>query len=51
MRLLLSAVPTRPLHPAWLDEIERRMREVDDAIVQTVPFGDVMAALKAKHEV
>ena len=49
-RLLLSVVPTQPLHPAWDAEIERRLREVDEGNVQTVPFDEVMAALKAKYQ-
>lgn len=35
-----------PLSQEWIDEINRRSREIDEGLVQPVPFEDVMVRMK-----
>ena len=35
-----------PLSQAWLDEIQRRSREIDEGLVQPVPFVDPVLRLE-----
>ena len=35
-----------PLSPEWLEEIQRRSREIDDGSVQAVPFVDPLVRLE-----
>ena len=46
-RLIASLEPTEPLHPAWRDEIARRVAEVDAGRVRFIPADEVMAELAA----
>ena len=35
-----------PLSPAWLAEIERRSREIDEGLVTPIPYEEVMSRMK-----
>ena len=35
-----------PLSPAWIAEIERRSREIDEGLVTPIPYEEVMNRMK-----
>lgn len=37
------------LHPAWGDEIRRRIRGIDDGTAKARPAADVFADIRARH--
>lgn len=46
-RLIASLEPVEPLHPAWRDEIARRVAEMDAGRVRFIPADEAMAELAA----
>ena len=53
LRLLSSLEPTEgspsEIEAAWLEEVERRDREIEDGTVTTIPAEKVFAALRRKR--
>jgi putative addiction module component (TIGR02574 family) len=49
-RLVDSVLPAPPLHPAWQEELARRVAELDAGQVQAVPAHEVMARVRALIE-
>lgn len=48
--LLLESLETEPdadVEAAWAEEIERRVRDIDEGKVETVPWDEVRAELHA----
>jgi putative addiction module component (TIGR02574 family) len=45
---LIDTVLPPPLQPAWEAEIARRIRQIDAGEVECLPWGTVMADLRAK---
>ena len=46
-RLIASLEPAEPLHPAWRDEIARRVADMDAGRVRFIPADEAMAELAA----
>lgn len=49
--LLLESLQTEPdpdVEAAWAEEIERRVRDIDEGRVQTIPWEQVRAELHAR---
>jgi hypothetical protein len=44
----LDGPPDAGAEQAWLDEIQRRSRELDAGLVETIPAEKVFADLRAK---
>ena len=44
----LDGPPDTGAEQAWLDEIQRRSRELDGGLVETIPADKVFADLRAK---
>jgi len=44
----LDGAPDASAEQAWLDEIQRRSRELDAGLVETIPADQVFADLRAK---
>jgi putative addiction module component (TIGR02574 family) len=45
-RLAQTTRPAPPLHPAWEEEIARRLAEMDAGLVESVPAEQVFAELR-----
>lgn len=45
-RLADSMLPPAPLHPAWDDELARRVAEMDSGAVESIPAEQVLAQLR-----
>ena len=43
----LDGLPDGDVEQAWLAEVQRRSRELDEGIVQAIPADDVFARLRA----
>jgi putative addiction module component (TIGR02574 family) len=48
-KLWLSLEDQTAVESAWSDEIERRLREVDEGIAQTISHEDVVAEMRARY--
>lgn len=46
-RLIASLEPAEPLHPAWREEISRRVTEMNAGRTRFIPADEAMAALAA----
>ncbi len=49
-RLIDTVVPARPLHPAWEQEIARRVAELDAGLVESISAEEVFARMRAMIE-
>lgn len=49
-RLIDTVVPPPPLHPAWEEEIARRVAEHDAGLVESIPAEAVFARMRAMIE-
>ena len=49
-RLIDTVVPPAPLHPAWEEEIARRVAELDAGVVESIPAEEVFARMRAMIE-
>jgi putative addiction module component (TIGR02574 family) len=49
-RLAQTARPAPPLHPAWEEEIARRLAEMDAGLVEPIPAEQVFAELREMIE-
>jgi len=45
-RLAEAGLPAPPLHPAWEEEIARRLAEMDAGLVESIPAERVFAELR-----
>ena len=48
-KLWLSLEDQGAVNSAWVLEIERRLREIDDGAVRTVTHEDVVAEMRARY--
>ena len=46
----LSPVDLEEIDPLWLEEIERRDKEIEDGIVTPIPGEEVMARLRSRYK-
>lgn len=46
-RLIDTVIPPPPLHPAWEEEIARRVAELDAGLVESIPAEEVFARMRA----
>ena len=49
-RLIDTVVPPAPLHPAWEEEIARRVAELDAGVVESIPAEEVFSRMRAMIE-
>ena len=49
-RLIDTVVPPAPLHPAWEEEIARRVAELDAGVVDSIPAEEVFSRMRAMIE-
>jgi len=46
----LDAFDQEEIDPLWLEEIERRSKEIDDGVVTPIPGEEVMARLRSRYK-